>query len=232
MLLLTGKASLLPNLAEFLSAKLNASVDYFNSLANVAVSSSLNQEALQLDIYQMAEIIGEVTRDVLPESAGIDLLPRSINEEMAFAGKKPFLYLSAAILAVSFIPPLLQYGSATQKMEQSVRQIQSEVDDLRDLAADIEEQTEIAQTYESRLQGLENLVNSKFNWINFFSDLQQRLLDIEDVWLDDLTVNRTLPEPVETDEEEDDDDYYDYDEEESDSERARSCGNNRLQIAY
>ena len=216
LILLTGKASLLNGLSEFLGEKQRVSVDYFDCLKNVELGNALDLEALQLDRYQLSEAVGEVGRDVLQDSAGIDLTPKSIAESMAFSKKKPFLYLAVALLAVSFIPPILQYGQATQQIQAATEKARISLAEIEGVADEIAQNIADAESLQSRLAGIEALVNSKFNWINFFSDLQQRMLSIEDVWLDDLKVDRSLiaSEVVELEEGDDLDDFDDDFEEE------------------
>jgi len=44
-----------------------------------------------------------------------------------------------------------------------------------------------------QIAALQGAVETKSNWIDFFSDLQTRLVKIEDVWLDRLQVVRPAP---------------------------------------
>ncbi|MCR6656848.1 MAG: hypothetical protein NVV63_13800 [Opitutus sp.] len=41
-----------------------------------------------------------------------------------------------------------------------------------------------------QIEALHGLVASKSNWINFLTDLQSRLVKVEDVWLERLAVSR------------------------------------------
>jgi len=56
----------------------------------------------------------------------------------------------------------------------------------------------LRQIEEARQQiaALRTAYETKANWIGFFADLQNRLVKVEDVWLEKLLVNRgPLPEP-------------------------------------
>jgi len=55
--------------------------------------------------------------------------------------------------------------------------------DLRRTQAEIEE-------VRQKIAGIEGLVETRANWITLFSDLQARLIRVEDVWLDRLEVLR------------------------------------------
>ena len=55
----------------------------------------------------------------------------------------------------------------------------------------IEENRELAEKIGNAIAGVEVLVHSKSNWIEFFAELQEMLYKAEDVWIDDLKVVRS-----------------------------------------
>lgn len=54
---------------------------------------------------------------------------------------------------------------------------------------------EAAKSVSAKIEGLEGLAKSKSNWINLFIDLENKLMEQKDVWLDNLRVVRTGEAP-------------------------------------
>ncbi|MEO0510027.1 MAG: pilus assembly protein PilM [Verrucomicrobiota bacterium] len=191
--LLSGRGALLNGLADQLSASQKMPVEFFDPLQNVTLDAGIlsDPEELRLEI---SEIIGQASREQVADAAGVNLLPEEIQAEMAFSGKKPFLIAAAICLALAPWPAFLGYkqvGTATKDQSEA---IQAEVMPLRSKQASIFDNTEHAQEIGQSIQLVEGLLNSKSNWIQFFAKLQESLTMAEDVWLDDLSVERSTPE--------------------------------------
>ena len=104
---LTGRGSSLTGLAEYLAEDQKMNVEFFNPLSNVAVSGSVNQALLSACTPLMGEVVGEAVTMLMADAMSVNLLPKHIVEETEFAGKRPLMILSAAILALAAVPPFL-----------------------------------------------------------------------------------------------------------------------------
>ena len=60
---------------------------------------------------------------------------------------------------------------------------------IEDRAAEFKKNGETANSLEAKINGLEGLAKSKSNWINLFIDIEKRLMEQKDVWLDNLRVH-------------------------------------------
>lgn len=189
-ILLTGRGSLLPGLSEFLSEHQKVSVDYFNPLQNVHVGDGVDNDYVTEHIYSLGEVIGEAARIVLPEPVSINLLPQTLADEMLFTRQKPFLVVAAALLAIATIPPILSFKGAEAVYADATREIQGKAAPLQMLHGEIMANRQEAEDLRAKIADMEGLVNSRSNWIVFFTDLQQRLQDVKDVWLEDLQLDR------------------------------------------
>lgn len=188
---LTGKASLLPGFAKALAEDQKLDVEYLDSISNVAVGPNVDQQLLADSACRMSEIIGEAARMVLPNAMGVNLLPKHIIEETAFAKKRPLMLISAAILASAVIPPYLIISDSLSGTNKYISEfadqtppIQKRIQELKDNEAEVKQISE-------KIGGLEGLAVSKSNWINLFIDLEKRLMEQRDVWLDNMKVVRT-----------------------------------------
>jgi len=188
-ILLNGRGSLLKGLAEQLSTTQKVKVEFFDPLQSVTLDGSIDTEIEVLRL-QTSEIIGEACRGMIPNAAGVNLLPEAIQSEMAFARKKPFILIAAACLALAPFPALVAYMDANSVYSEQVQAIQSELQPLQSNQAQIRDFQEQAEAASAAIQRVEGLVNSKSNWIRFFAELQDSLHLAEDVWLDKLNVVR------------------------------------------
>ena len=73
-------------------------------------------------------------------------------------------------------------------------EIQSEIASYQRLNDDIMDARERAELVQKSIKKFEEIVKSKPNWINFFTDLQTRLFDVKDAWVDKLEVVRSVKE--------------------------------------
>jgi type IV pilus assembly protein PilM len=188
-ILLNGRGSLLKGLAEQLSTTQKVKVEYFDPLKNVTLDGSIDMDIEVLRL-QTSEIIGEACRGMIPNAAGVNLLPEGVQADMAFAKKKPFILLAAACLALAPFPALVAYMNANTVYREEVQSIQSGLQPLQNHQSEIMRYKEAAVRTGAAIQRVEGLVNSKSNWIQFFAELQGSLHMAEDVWLDKLNVVR------------------------------------------
>lgn len=192
-ILLTGRGALLRGLADELSERQKVDVEFFDPLQGVTLGEKITTESEELR-YETGEIIGEAGRGLLDESVGVNLLPDVIQAEMAFRAKKPFLLVAAACLAFAPWPAFLGYNQLHGIEEAQVRAQQEKIPPLRSRQAAIDKVENRARAIGESIEQVKGLVNSKANWIQFFAELQESLMQAEDVWLDDLAVVREQSE--------------------------------------
>jgi len=190
---LAGRGSLLPGLSDHLAETQKVPVDYFDPLDNVEIDGSVDADFDVLRL-QLSEIIGEAAVDLVPNPAGINLLPPEIQAAREFKRKKPFLLLAAACLAASPFPAYYVMQKAAAAYEQREEALEKRLPKLRSLRDEIQDHGERAEELIASIERIEGLVNSKSNWIQFFAELQQSLYEAEDVWLDELEVVREVEE--------------------------------------
>jgi type IV pilus assembly protein PilM len=121
------------------------------------------------------------------------LLPAEISKEQQFNSKRVFIVGAAVVAVLALIPPLLYQVQAETVYKDQREQIERRLQPLRAFEAKIQDEQQVAEQIRGSISQIEGLVNSKSNWINFFSDLQERLVALEDVWLETLTVDRSAP---------------------------------------
>ena len=196
-ILLNGRGSLLKGLAERLAEAQKIKVDLFDPLQNVSLEGSIDIE-MNVLLLQTSEIIGEACKEMVPCPAGVNLLPESVQKEINFSRKKPLILVAAACFALAFLPPFLSFKLANILYSDNVEMIQSGLRPLAEKQAMIRSYQEKSEAISQSIKRVEGLVNSKYNWIRFFADLQRSLHQAEDVWIDELNVLRKQGETVES----------------------------------
>lgn len=192
-ILLSGRGALLDGLSEQLATSQKVDVTLFDPLENVTLDSGVGADSKSLRL-EVSEIIGEAAQLMVADTAGVNLLPGTVQKAMEFAGKKPFLMIAAILLAVAPWPAYLGYKQLNADYTESAQSIQSKVAPLQSRIATITENAEQADKLRDSIQRVEGLVSSKTNWIQFFAELQESLAMTEDAWLEALRVVRENPE--------------------------------------
>ena len=190
---LTGGSSQLPAIEATLAEKLKIRVEAFDPLRKIEVAPAA--AGARNSIAQLADLVG------LAILAGKDekpftLLPPAIAEVMAFRKQQPF-FLAAAVLVVgALVMPIVHFNDRVNHAKAQTRQIDAKILPLRALKASQDADLQRIESIRKEITAIQSLVESKSNWINFFTDLQQRLVKVEDVWLEKLQVLRPSADDV------------------------------------
>ncbi|MGA2052933.1 MAG: pilus assembly protein PilM [Opitutales bacterium] len=189
-ILLTGRGGLLHGLSEFLCESQKVSVDYLNPTTVLQFGAGVDQAVADQVYYQVSEVVGAAAGLVLPDAVGVNLLPTHISEGLRFGKQKPFVILAAICLALAPAAPLVLYRADAAADKASAAKVQQKTQQLQGLSSQIADESAQAHQIRAEISQFEGLVNSRSNWILFFSDLQNILVNVKDVWLDQLTIDR------------------------------------------
>jgi type IV pilus assembly protein PilM len=186
-LYLTGGGSVLADLPGQLQERLKINVERLDPLRNVTVAPGAGDASALAPL--LTSMIGLAVAPE-PKVKTINLLPPSIARRLAFKRRQPLLLAAAGLVALSLLPLLVQssrtLGAARGKIDAITAAslpLQSNQNKIRSSVAALEEA-------KAEILAIQSLAESKNNWINFFSDLQDRLSKVEDVWLESLSVIR------------------------------------------
>lgn len=190
----TGGGSLVPELIPSLAEKLKMQVERFDALRNVEVSPSAGHAVEYSSV--LADLVGLATGQVDKSQPAFTLLPPAIGEALAFRKQQPFYVGAAALLVAALALPVLHFNQLDSEAKEQSRQLETQLQPLRSLKSTNTTNLERIETIKKEITAIQGLVESKSNWINFFTDLQQRLVQVEDVWLEKLQVLRPAPGEV------------------------------------
>ena len=195
-LYLTGGGSLIEELPSVLAERLRIPVERYQSLKNVDVSGDARVSGAEEGAAVLADLVGLATRFVSSRSAELSLLPPALTALLAFRKRQPWFVAAAGLFAAALVPPILYYHQVTSATLERVSQVDGQLMPLRAVEHRNTENLRQIDEASKQISALRGAYETKANWINFLADLQERLVKVEDVWLDKIQVVRPpLPEP-------------------------------------
>jgi type IV pilus assembly protein PilM len=191
---LTGGGSQVKNLGSALAEKIKIPVEVFDPLRNVELSGAA-AAAVRGCTAQLADLIGLAIGSAKGDKE-FTLLPPSIIESVAFRKQEPFYIGAAALFLGALVLPIIHFNDRVIQTNEQIQQVEAQLVPLRVLNASQAGDLRRIESIQKEIDAITSLVESKSNWINFFTDLQQRLVKVEDVWLEKLQVLRPTAEDL------------------------------------
>ncbi|MEN9840941.1 MAG: hypothetical protein RL376_741 [Verrucomicrobiota bacterium] len=184
-LYLTGGGASIQDLGVKLSEKLKMPVERLDALKNVVTRIP--------DLAEQSGLISSLVGLALPAAKGqksVNLIPLEIADKLNFKKRQPLLIASAALVALALLPLVVQASRAVAAAEQKLKSVNAAIVPLQNLSSELKQKLDLVAEVKTEILSIQSLAESKNNWINFLSDLQTRLVKVEDVWLESLQVIR------------------------------------------
>ena len=193
---LTGGGSLIDDLPAGLAEKLRLPVERYAALKNVDVSADARASGAEGSAPMLADLVGLATQLVKPDEATASLLPPALTAALAFRKRQPWLLAAAALVVLALVPPIVYFHGVTTAIQERTAEVDGQLMPLRALSLRNTENLRQIEEATKQITALRGAYETKANWINFLADLQERLVKVEDVWLDKIQVVRPpAPEP-------------------------------------
>ncbi|MBD5780585.1 pilus assembly protein PilM [Pelagicoccus sp. NFK12] len=187
---LTGGGALLPQLDSVLSAKVKLPVGYLDPLRNLTVSNESLRGELANAAPFLADAIGIGVGRFMPDGATLDLTPRSLVWHRKFRRQQPF-YLLAGLVACGAVGlPILNTSLEIRAYEQELQNLEAQIRPLSQINKEIYSRTEQIKRIRDVIEKTANVTAARSTWLDILNDLQRRLAEVEDVWLDELRLER------------------------------------------
>ncbi len=186
----TGGGSLSAQFRELLEERTELSVEHYDPLRRVRLSPDVNELTAKAHAHFLGEAVGAAACQWVGESDRLKLLPPRVIKDRVFRKRAPF-YLSAAFLLVAALGILI-LGNMTKHTTyiDKVKGIEDLMFPVDRISRQIRLNLAAIDVANQQMNAIKGLVETKSNWITFFSDLQDRLFDVEDVWLEKVQVIR------------------------------------------
>lgn len=191
-LYLTGGGSLIGELPAAMAEKLKIPVERFDPLKQVDLSADARAAGAEGARAILADLVGLATRLVSKAEPEASLLPPAITEAIAFRKRQPMYVVAAALVVIALIPPIVHLHTVASATLQHVAKIDDELMPLRSLENRNAENLRQIDEAKKQIEALRVAYDTKANWVNFLADLQDRLIKVEDVWLERLQVVRPV----------------------------------------
>lgn len=185
-IVLTGKGSLLPHLADYLSETQKVPVEYYDPFEQVLLGKAVDTHDAERHKHRLSEVLGEAYRLQQQDAMCINLLPTALSNRMAFKRRKPYLAIATALLTLATLPPIYYYHTMTAAYDTETAQLAKQIKRLAYYKTDIDQHLSAAETLQKQVAILDIMLRAKSKWPRFLADMQQRLEQVEDVWLDAL----------------------------------------------
>ena len=193
-ILITGRGSQVPGLAEQLCETLRLGVEPFDPSSVITPGEGITADQLQRAKHQITEVIGEAARLVLAQPSGVNLIPRDIAAQQAFDARKPRLLAAAALAAAAHFCVWLALASSEGWNNLQIDEVRKRQDELAGRRADIEESRKQATELAAKCKELEHVILNRSNWPAFLGDLQSRVGTCKNTWVEEMHVKyETLP---------------------------------------
>ena len=192
-LYVTGGGSLIQELPGALGEKLKVPGHRYESLRNVDLSANARAAGAEGAAAVLGDLVGLATQLVAKKETEASLLPPSVTDAIAFKKQQP-LYVAAAALAVlALVPPIVYFHQVATDRTELVSRVDGQLMPLRAVQTRNEDNLRQIEEAKKQIAAYRAAYDTKSNWINFFSDLQNRLVKVEDVWLEKVQVMRPPP---------------------------------------
>ena len=187
---LTGGGALIPELPAALAEKLRLPVERMETLKRVDVSADARAAGAESAQQVLADLVGLATRLVVKSEQEASLLPPAITEAIALRKRQPLFLAATALVILALVPPIVYFHRVAMATQARISQVDGQLMPLRSLQTRNDENLRQIEDAKKQIVAMRGAYETKANWINFFTDLQDRLAKVEDVWLDRLLVVR------------------------------------------
>jgi len=139
-------------------------------------------------LMQVGEMIGTALRASGIARTRFHVLPPALAKQIEFKRKRIFLVAAAAIFVVAAFIPVFHFETQAEIHKRQAAELEEELVKLRRPDKAIQASQRQVSQLKQRVSAMEQLAKTKGNWILFLEDLQGRLAEVEDVWLDRMTI--------------------------------------------
>ena len=193
---LTGGGARLAGLGEALAAKLKVPVERLDVLSAIEIASGAARNDAAEHALQLADLAGAAMTQLRPDQPVLNLLPPSLRRHASLRQRQPWLITAAVLAVAALLPPLLHYRAVAVEARHKAEAIERELAPLRE--RDARNRANLWRLAELKQQAaeLQGVQDRQAGWLNLLSDLQDRLVRVEDVWLERITVASTPGAPL------------------------------------
>jgi len=185
---LTGGGARLAGLDQALAARLKVPVERFDAFGPVEVADSAARSEAAAHALPLADLVGAAATQLWPGHSALNLLPPNLRRQENLRRRQPWLIAAAVLMIAAVLPPGLHYRQVSNEAGCKTAAIEQALAPLRE--RDARNRANLQQLAQLRQQiaRLQAVHDRHASWLNLLADLQDRLVRVEDIWLEQLQV--------------------------------------------
>ncbi len=188
---LTGGGALLPGMTEHLAEKLDLPTEHYNPFESITLGAGVDADYVQSHPHHVGELFGCALRELGESKTHFNLVPPLIAKQIEFRKRKPIIMAAAVLLVGSLVLPIYSAGHTVMAYQDTIAEIDARLNPVQRNYNEYRRITERIEEASDQIAALKGLSESRANWVDFFNDLQRRLTEVEDVWLERLEITRS-----------------------------------------
>ena len=185
---LTGGSAGLAGFAEALTVRLKIPVGWLDVSVAVQTGLGVSPGAVSADALELADLIGAAATQLRPGQPVVDLLPSWRRSRENFRRRQPWLIAAAVLAVAALLPPVVHFRRVTGEAQRKTAAIERVLAPLREREARNRANLRQLEKLGDELVLLQSAYDRRSSWLNLLADLQDRLVRVEDVWLEKLQV--------------------------------------------
>ncbi len=185
-LYLTGEGARLPGLGDMLEEALKIPVEQLDLLRAFALTKDATTSGAVEQAPTLTDLVGAAATQLRPSQLVVNLLPLPRRQLASLRRRRPWLIAVAALVIAALLPPMIHFRHVRNAAQKKTASIERELASLREREVRNRAQLQRLGEVRQQIRGLQNVYDRRGSWLGLFADLQDRLVRVEDVWLEKL----------------------------------------------
>ncbi len=183
-ILLSGGASLLPGLADYLERTTGIPISFYEPFRNIQSGAGFDRGSAADLAASLPGRVGLAARLTGVSPIDANLLPESHSWRFAFSEKKPWLTAAAGLFLAAGLLVGLKFHVQTWKLQLELNQVGQQVGSMESLGQDVRAAYEKFNALKSRHDNQAEILKERIYYVSLLADLQSRLNQVQNVWLE------------------------------------------------
>lgn len=193
---LTGGGARLAGLGEALAAKLKVPVGRLDVLGAVEIGREAARHDVAEHALTLADLAGAAATRLRPGQPVLNLLPPRLRRHENLRRRQPWLVAAAVLAVAALLPPLLHFRAVAAEARDRTDALERALAPLREREARNRANLQQLEELRQQIAQLQGIHDRRTGWLNLMADLQGRLVRVEDVWLERMSVASTPGAPL------------------------------------
>lgn len=186
-LYLCGGGSRVPEIAR-VGEKLGVPVRVYEPLRNVDLSADARAAGADARAVQLGELVGLAAAGFDGALPRLNLLPRQTIAAAKRQRSQPWWIAAAALVLLALLPPIGRYDRLARLNRDEIARVEERLQPLRTYRQRNTQKLRELESAKAQIAALRPAYRARESWGAFLDDLQTRLQQVEDAWLDRLRV--------------------------------------------